>query len=51
MIDTILRIILAIAEGHTEELKKATPEQVQAIVDRRERRLDFWEAKLQALHD
>lgn len=37
--DTILRIIAALAEAYVIEIRSATPEQVQAIVARRERDL------------
>jgi hypothetical protein len=41
--EAILRIIAALLEAHVEVLRKATPEQVQAIITRHEERLARYE--------
>jgi hypothetical protein len=42
----VLRIIAALLEMQVELLQKATPEQVQALIDRHEERLARFEAIL-----
>ena len=41
--EVILRFLTAIMEAHVEELRHAKPEQIQAILDRRERDLTRWD--------
>ncbi len=43
MAETVLRIIAALLELQLETLRKATPEQVQALLDRHEARLARYE--------
>lgn len=50
-IDLVLRIIVLLLELMVETTKKATPEQVQAILDRHERRMDFFEGLLKKAVD
>lgn len=44
--DLVLRIIAALLESQAELLKKATPEQVQALIDRYEARIAGFEKLL-----
>jgi hypothetical protein len=37
--EAIMRLLVAIMEAYVEELRHAKPEQIQAILDRRERDL------------
>jgi hypothetical protein len=49
-IDLVLRIIAASLELTVEATKKATPEQVQAIIERHNQRMDFYERLLNKLN-